>query len=152
MSGRAQTAGAVLAVAGLAITSCDTERRAIDRSDLPDVPDEAAAEVTYDVGDESFIVEQSVDGVGTTIDDVDLAVSTDDLVLVRVVEGAARLTVDFEADLDDDGFDTDLDLGELLPGETTLVTFDVAGVHEVRVGSDGPRLVVVSFEAAEPSN
>jgi hypothetical protein len=99
---------AVVAIAGVALLSgaCDSERRAISRDDLPDVPSEP-----------DHVVELGDDGFDTDA----LEVLNSDLVEFRIVGE------------DDHGIraDTRIDTGLLFPGESTFVIFDQPGDYEV---------------------
>lgn len=98
----------VFAVAGAALLSgaCDSDRRAISREDLPDVPSEPDHVVV--LGDDGFDTET-------------LEVLNSDLVEFRIVGE------------DDHGIraDTRIDTGLLFPGESTFVIFDQPGDYEV---------------------
>lgn len=114
----------------LALTSCDSDRRAISRDDLPDVPAEAT--VTVDLDADGF-------------DPDELAVTTADLVEFRNVD----------AD-DDHGIRTDdfaIDTGPLFPDESTLVVFDVPGTYTVvDTADDTVTMEVVVTEPAAGSS
>jgi plastocyanin len=96
----------VVTVAALASTACDSERRAISRDDLPDVP--AEPDHVVELGDDGF-------------DTDELEVLNSDLVEFRIVGE------------DDHGVraDTRIDTGLLFPGESTFVIFDEPGTYEV---------------------
>lgn len=101
----ALAAGAV--IVGLLVTSCDSDRRAISRDDLPDVPAEATVEV--ELGAAGF-------------DTDELEVTTADLVEFRNVddENHGVRTEDYA-----------IDTGPLFPDEFTLVIFDTPGRYTV---------------------
>lgn len=141
-------AGLALAVAVLA--SCGSARRAIDRSDLPEVPDAPTFEVEFDASTGRFELLVSrpgapdIDGVPAA----DLVVTTDDLVRVVVVDGDARLTVDLDVAPGAEP-DVDIDLGQLRSGEATLLTLDVAGAHDLRSDGVDDAYRIVSVEAPD---
>lgn len=113
-----------LALAVLA-GACDSDRRAISRDDLPDVP--AEPDHVVELGDGGFDVEE-------------LEVTTAELVEFRIT-GA-----------DDHGIraDTRIDTGLLFPGESTFVIFSEAGEYEVvDVTDDDQVLQVTAVEAPE---
>lgn len=97
-----------VALAGAALlgSACDSDRRAISRDDLPDVPSEP-----------DHVVELGDDGFDTD----ELEVLNSDLVEFRIVGE------------DDHGIraDTRIDTGLLFPGESTFVIFDQPGAYEV---------------------
>lgn len=97
---------AALTAAALLGTACDSDRRAISRDDLPDVP--AEPDHVVELGDDGFDVDE-------------LEVLSTDLVEFRIVGD------------DDHGIraDTRIDTGLLLPGESTFVIFDQPGDYEV---------------------
>ena len=103
---RARALVAALALVALAGAGCDSDRRAISRDDLPDVPSEP--DHVVELGDDGFDTE-------------DLEVLATDLVEFRIVGD------------DDHGIraDTRIDTGLLLPGESTFVIFDQPGAYEV---------------------
>ena len=103
--GRAALAVVLVATALLG-TACDSDRRAISRDDLPDVPSEPDHVVA--LGDDGFDVDE-------------LEVLNTDLVEFRIVGD------------DDHGIraDTRIDTGLLFPGESTFVIFDQPGDYEV---------------------
>lgn len=113
-------AGAALA----ALAGCDSDRRAISRDDLPEVPEEPDHVVELD--DEGF-------------DTDELAVESDDLVEFRI------------GGEDDHGIraDTRIDTGLLFPGESTFVIFDEPGTYEVVDVTDEDQVLVV--ESTEPA-
>ncbi|WP_436795323.1 cupredoxin domain-containing protein [Actinospongicola halichondriae] len=118
---RAALAALVL-LAGLGVTSCDSERRAISRDDLPEVPVDATVEVT--VGADGF-------------DQAELEVTTADLVEFRNV------------DVEEHGVrtaDHEIDSGPLLPDEFTLILFDTPGRYTLfdTEDDDSTMTVVVS--------
>ncbi len=116
---------AALVVPALLAAGCSSDRRAISRDDLPEVPDEPTHVVVLD--DDGFDVDE-------------LDVTTEDLVEFRI-----------EGD-DDHGIRADvrIDTGLLLPGEATLVVFDEPGRYEVvDVTDEDQVLVVTSVEATE---
>ncbi len=97
---------AALTTAALLGTACDSDRRAISRDDLPDVP--AEPDHVVELGDDGFDVDE-------------LEVLSTDLVEFRIVGD------------DDHGIraDTRIDTGLLFPGESTFVIFDQPGDYEV---------------------
>lgn len=101
-------ASVTLAFAGTALlgAACDSDRRAISRDDLPDVP--AEPDHVVELGDDGFDTEE-------------LEVLATDLVEFRIVGD------------DDHGIraDTRIDTGLLLPGESTFVIFDQPGTYAV---------------------
>jgi len=115
----------LLVVAAGLLAGCDSDRRAISRDDLPDVPEEPDHVVA--LGDDGFDVDE-------------LQVTTDELVEFRIVGD------------DDHGIraDTRIDTGLLFPGESTFVIFDEPGAYEVEdVTDDDQVLRVESTEAPE---
>ena len=87
----------------LALAACDSDRRAISRDDLPDVPAEATVSV-------------EIDGDGFSEDT--LEVTTADLVEFRNVDD------------EDHGFRTEdhaIDTGPIFPDEYTQIIFDTPG-------------------------
>jgi hypothetical protein len=114
----------VLAVFATALLAgCDSDRRAISRDDLPDVP--AEPDHVVELGDDGFDTDQ-------------LDVTTDELVEFRIVGE------------DDHGIraDTRIDTGLLFPGESTFVIFDEPGAYEVVDVSDEDQ--VLRVEAIAP--
>ena len=105
MTVRRSATGLALATLVL-LAGCDSDRRAISRDDLPDVPSEPDHVVV--LGDAGF-------------DADDLEVLNTDLVEFRITGE------------DDHGIraDTRIDTGLLFPGESTFVIFDQAGTYEV---------------------
>lgn len=115
-----------LAVAAAVLAGCDSDRRAISRADLPDVPEEADHVVV--LGDDGF-------------DAAELVVASDDLVEFRITGD------------DEHGIraDTRIDTGLLLPGESTFVIFDEPGTYEVvDLTDEGEVLVVESLAPEDP--
>ena len=110
----------VLFVAGTALllTGCDSDRRAISRDDLPDVPSEP--DHVVDLGDDGFDIDE-------------LEVLASDLVEFRIVGE------------DDHGIraDTRIDTGLLFPGESTFVIFDEPGEYEVVDVTDEDQMLLV---------
>lgn len=102
---RSLTAAAV--ALALALTACDSDRRAISRDDLPDVPSEA-----------TVAVELGADGFSQP----ELEVTTADLVEFHNVDDANHgvRTEDYE-----------IDTGPLFPDESTFVIFDTPGRYTV---------------------
>lgn len=116
-----------LVVVAVALTGCDSDRRAISRDDLPDVPD--APTVTVELGDEGFDV-------------ADLELTTADLVEFRNVgdENHGIRTDDYA-----------IDTGPLFPGESTEVIFDRAGRYTiVDTADDAATIDVVVEDAVSP--
>jgi len=112
----------LLAVAGAA---CNSDRRAISRDDLPDVPSEP--DHVVDLDDDGFSVEE-------------LDVTTAQLVEFRI------------GGQDDHGIraDTRIDTGLLFPGESTFVIFSEPGDYEVVDVTDEDQVLQVrSVEAPE---
>ena len=101
-----RAAAIAVAAAALLGTACDSERRAISRDDLPDVP--AEPDHMVELGDDGFDADE-------------LEVLDSDLVEFRIVGE------------DDHGIraDTRIDTGLLFPGESTFVIFDQPGTYEV---------------------
>jgi len=99
-------AGALVAGLAVAGAACESDRRAISRDDLPDVPSEPDHVVVLD--DDGFDVDE-------------LEVTVDQLVEFRI-RGE-----------DDHGIraDTRIDTGLLFPGESTFVIFSEPGEYEV---------------------
>lgn len=117
---RSGLAVAVVAVAVLG-AACDSDRRAISRDDLPDVPSEP--DHVVELGDDGFDIDE-------------LEVLDTDLVEFRIVGQ------------DDHGVraDTRIDTGLLFPGESTFVIFDQPGAYEVvDVTDEGQVLQVASL-------
>lgn len=110
----------VLFVAGTALllTGCDSDRRAISRDDLPDVPSEP--DHVVELGDDGFDIDE-------------LEVLASDLVEFRIVGE------------DDHGIraDTRIDTGLLFPGESTFVIFDEPGEYEVVDVTDEDQMLLV---------
>jgi hypothetical protein len=104
-------------------TACDSERRAISRDDLPDVPSEPDHVVV--LGDDGFDLDQ-------------LEVTTEQLVEFQIVGE------------DDHGIraDTRIDTGLLFPGESTFVIFSEPGTYEVVDVTDDDQILIV--ESVEP--
>lgn len=111
---------ALVVVAGLALlgAACDSERRAISRDDLPDVPSEP--DHVVELGDDGFDADE-------------LEVLSSDLVEFRIVGE------------DDHGIraDTRIDTGLLFPGESTFVIFDQPGDYEVVDVTDEDQILQV---------
>lgn len=103
--------------------ACDSERRAISREDLPEVPEEP-----------THVVELDDDGFDTE----ELTVTTADLVEFRNVGD------------DEHGVRTEnsvIDTGPLLPGERTHVVFDEPGTYELfDVADDTATMTVTAAE------
>lgn len=106
-------------VATLGLAGCDSERRAISRDDLPEVPAEPDHVVT-------------LDGDGFDLDE--LEVLTTDLVEFQV-EGDEPRGIHTE----DHGIDT----GLLLPGESTFVIFDQEDRYIVSDSADSDHMLVI---------
>jgi len=122
MRGRA-AAGAVLVVAvALLGGACDSDRRAISRDDLPDVP--SVPDHVVELGDDGFDVDE-------------LEVTVDELVEFRITGD------------DDHGIraDTRIDTGLLFPGESTFVIFSEAGPYEVVDITDEDHVLLVASAA-----
>lgn len=109
----------VVAVAALLGSACDSERRAISRDDLPDVPSEP--DHVVELGDDGFDADE-------------LEVLNSDLVEFRIVGE------------DDHGIraDTRIDTGLLFPGESTFVIFDEPGAYEVVDVTDEDQVLQVT--------
>ncbi len=118
---------AALALALLVVAGCDSDRRAISRDDLPDVPADATVAVT--VGADGF-------------DPAELEVTTADLVEFRNVG------------VEDHGVRTEdhaIDTGPLLPDEFTLILFDTPGRYTVFDTEDsGSTMTVLVTAPARP--
>lgn len=115
---------AAIAALTLVLTGCDSDRRAISRDDLPDVPGEPT--VSIELGDDGF-----------DVDELDL--TTADLVEFRNVGD------------DDHGIRTDdyaIDTGPLFPGESTEVIFDRPGRYTVVDTADDSATLDVTVEDA----
>lgn len=106
-------------VAAFGLAGCDSERRAISRDDLPEVPSEPDHVVTLD--DSGF-------------DTDELELLTTDLVEFRI-EGDEPRGIHTE----DHGIDT----GLLLPGESTFVIFDEAARYIVTDSADSGHMLVI---------
>jgi plastocyanin len=117
----------VIAALALAVSlvACDSDRRAISRDDLPEVPEEATAVV--EIGDRGF-------------DTRELDVSTDDLVeFVNAGDEEHGIRTS----------DSSIDTGLLLPGESTLVMFDEPAEYELfDVADDSHTMTVVATAPA----
>lgn len=102
----------------LLLAGCDSDRRAISRDDLPDVPSEP--DHVVELGDDGFDVDE-------------LEVLATDLVEFRVTGD------------DDHGIraDTRIDTGLLFPGESTFVIFDQPGSYEVVDVTDDDQVLQV---------
>lgn len=114
----------VLVVIGaVLLAGCDSDRRAISRDDLPEVPE--APDHVVELDDRGF-------------DTAELAVRTDELVEFRIGGD------------DEHGIrsGTRIDTGLLQPGESTFVIFDEPGTYEVVDLADDDHVVVV--ESVEP--
>lgn len=117
-------AGALLG-ASLLLAACDSDRRAISRDDLPDVPE--VPDHVVELGDDGFDVER-------------LEVTVDELVEFRITGE------------DDHGIraDTRIDTGLLFPGESTFVIFSEPGRYDVvDVTDEDQRLRVDSRPAPD---
>ncbi len=115
----------LLVLAAVVTAGCDSDRRAISRDDLPDVPAEPDHVVVLD--DDGFDVDE-------------LVVTTDEL-------------VEFQIEGDDDHgirADTRIDTGLLFPGESTFVIFDEAGTYEVVDSTDDQQVLAVESLATSP--
>ncbi len=115
----------LLVLAAVITAGCDSDRRAISRDDLPDVPAEPDHVVVLD--DDGFDIDE-------------LVVMTDELVEFQI-EGE-----------DDHGIraDTRIDTGLLFPGESTFVIFDEAGTYEVVDSTDDQQVLAVESLTAPP--
>ncbi|MGK2929013.1 MAG: cupredoxin domain-containing protein [Acidimicrobiales bacterium] len=121
MRGRAAAAALVCM---LVLAGCDSERRAISRDDLPEVPGEPTA--TVDLGDDGFAPSE-------------LEVTTQDLV---------EFTNTGEEDHGIRTASSSIDTGLLFPGESTEVIFDQADRYELfDVADDSLTMTVVVTEA-----
>lgn len=118
-----------LVVCIVALAGCDSERRAISRDDLPEVPSEPTE--TVELGDDGF----DVDEVEVTTQDLVEFVNTGD---------------------DDHGIRTSsssIDTGLLFPGESTLVMFDQPDRYELfDVADDAHTMTVLVAEPALPAD
>ena len=120
---RSRAAGvAVGALLVLTSAACDSDRRAISRDDLPDVPSEP--DHVVELGDDGFDVDE-------------LDVDADELVEFRITGD------------DDHGIraGTRIDTGLLLSGESTFVIFSEAGTYEVVDITDEDQVLVVESTA-----
>lgn len=116
---------AFVAAAILLGAACDSDRRAISRDDLPDVP--AEPDHVVELGDDGFDIDE-------------LEILNTDLVEFRIVGE------------DDHGIraDTRIDTGLLFPGESTFVIFDQPGDYEVvDVTDEDQELLVTSVQDPE---
>lgn len=116
------TAAALLLALALLAGACNSDRRAISRDDLPDVPSEP--DHVVELGDGGFDAEE-------------LEVTVDDLVEFRITGD------------DDHGVraDTRIDTGLLFPGESTVVVFSEAGTYEVVDVTDEDQVLIVESRA-----
>lgn len=114
---------ALTVVVASVVAACDSDRRAISRDDLPDVP--AAATVEVEIGADGF-------------DQMELEVTTADLVRFRNVddENHGVRTEDYA-----------VDTGPLFPDESTNVIFDTPGRYEVFDTEDGDATMTVLVRA-----
>lgn len=110
---------AALAAASLVVAACDSDRRAISRDELPDLPDQADHLVVLDA-----------DG----FDPERLEVLTTDLIEVRV-EGDDSRGIQTE--------DRSIDTGLLLPGESTFVVFDEEASYTINDSADGAHVLEI---------
>lgn len=110
------------------LAGCDSERRAISRDDLPEVPSEPTE--TVELGDDGFGVDE-------------LEVTTRDL-------------VEFVNTGDDDhGIRTSsssIDTGLLFPGESTLVMFDEPDRYELFDVADDDHTMTVLVTEPPPAD
>ncbi|HEX4903660.1 MAG TPA: hypothetical protein VFV42_12660 [Acidimicrobiales bacterium] len=122
MRARRRAGVAVCALLALTGAACDSDRRAISRDDLPDVP--AEPDHVVRLGDDGFDVE-------------DLEVEADDLVEFRITGD------------DDHGIraGTRIDTGLLFPGESTSVIFSDPGRYEVVDITDEDHVLLVESTA-----
>lgn len=112
----------VALVAAVTLTACDSDRRAISRDDLPDLPE--MPQHVVELGDDGFDRER-------------LEVRTDELVRF-VVTGRS-----------DHGIraDSRINTGPLFPGEDTVVMFSEADTYTVVDSeNEGPTLTVVATD------
>lgn len=119
-----RTACLVAAVlVGLVLTSCDSDRRAISRDDLPNVPADPTVEVELGA---------------TGFDQEELEITTDDLVEFRNVddENHGVRTEDYA-----------IDTGPLFPDEFTLIIFDEPGRYTVVDTEDDESTMTVVVNA-----
>lgn len=124
---RIVAAVATMAFVTVSVGACDSDRRAISRDDLPDVPREPTAYVA--MTDDGFEPDE-------------LDITTGDL-------------VEFENTGDEDhGVRTEdfrIDTGLLFPDESTFVIFDEPGRYEVvDVADDDHTMTVVATETDAP--
>ncbi len=117
---------ALAVLAAVVLSGCDSDRRAISREDLPDVPADATVEV--EVGASGF-------------DQEELEITTVDLVEFRNVddENHGVRTEDFA-----------IDTGPLFPDEFTLVIFDEPGRYTVFDTEDSESTMTVVVNAPRP--
>jgi hypothetical protein len=115
-------AAAALAGLVLVLAGCDSDRRAISRDDLPDMPSEP--DHVVELGDDGFDIDE-------------LEVGTDELIEFRITGD------------DDHGIraDTRIDTGLLFPGESTYVIFDEPGTYEVVDVTDDEQVLLVESVA-----
>ena len=112
-----------LAACVVALAACDSDRRAISRDDLPDVPSEP--DHVVELGDAGFVIDE-------------LEVTTDELVEFRITGQA------------DHGIraDTRIDTGLLFPGESTFVIFSEPGPYAVVDVADEDQVLEVESRPA----
>ena len=118
---------ALVFVIGLAVGACDSDRRAISRDDLPDVPAEPTVSVELDA-----------DGFSEET----LEVTTADLVEFRNVgeENHGVRTEDYA-----------IDTGPLFPDESSFLIFDTAGRYTVFDTEDDESSMEVLVTAGAPA-
>ena len=126
---RASTAGRLTAAAlafVLLFGACDTDRRAISRDDLPDVPSEPT--ISVELGDDGF-------------DPDDIDATTLDLIEFRNVGDA-----DHGVRTEDHAIDT----GPIFPGETTMVILDEPGEYTLLDTADDSETITIRVTEAPP--
>lgn len=125
MTIRGAAAGLVLA---LAVAGCDSDRRAISRDDLPEVPQEPS--VVVEITERGF-------------DSPEIEVRTDELVeFVNAGDDEHGLRTS----------DSSIDTGLLLPGESTYVMFDEAAEYDLFDVADDDHTMTVVATAPVPSD
>lgn len=115
-------------VVGLGLGACDSDRRAISRDDLPEVPAEAT--VSVELGTDGFSEEM-------------LEITTSDLVEFQNVDDANHgvRTEDYA-----------IDTGPLFPDESTFIIFNTAGRYTVFDTEDDAVSMEVVVTAGVPAD
>lgn len=125
---RANRRAALLALVltlGVTAAGCDSDRRAVSRDALPDVPAEPDHVVVLD---------------SSGFDPDELEVGTDELIEIRI-EGDEPRGIRTE--------EHEIDTGMLLPGETTSVIFDEEARYVVTDLADDDHTMVVEARAPD---